>query len=343
MDQQSNLANEFSKLNSPNTLKLINKNTRIILKMLVICFFSFVTYGQTGKVQANGITIAYESFGSTKNETILLVSGTNAQLTMWPIEFCEKLVENGFRVIRFDNRDIGHSTKFDNAGLPDWAAISKALQEKSESPLPYSLDDMADDAVALLDALGINKAHIIGASMGGMIAQRIAYNHPQHTLSLASIMAGGGNVTFPLVAKPDIMSKIPPPSVASDTTAYIEREVQSQKILSGTRHKPNTQYLLNRIKADVERSYYPDGILRQSAASLAGFYAGRQEKLKTIKVRSVIIHGDEDPLVAIDAGKDVAANIPISKFEIIEGMGHCISAPFYDSLINIIVENIKMK
>jgi pimeloyl-ACP methyl ester carboxylesterase len=130
-------------------------------------------------VQANGITIAYESFGSKDSETILLIAGTNAQLSMWPVEFCNKLVKRGYRVICYDNRDIGLSTKFDKAGMPDWAAITKALQANKTPPLPYTLDEMATDAAALLNALGIKKAHIVGASMGGMIAQWVAYNYPE--------------------------------------------------------------------------------------------------------------------------------------------------------------------
>lgn len=313
------------------------------LSLSVFCFAAIQQegIGQTRKVKANGIDIAYESFGPEGKETMLLISGTNRQLTMWPMEFCEKLVNRGYRVIRFDNRDVGLSTKFDKAGMPDWASISKALQEKSAPPLAYSLDDMADDAVALLKALGIEKAHIVGASMGGMIAQRVAYNHPEHTLSLTSIMAGGGNATFPLVARPDIVGKIPPPGNASDTAAYIERELQSEIILSGNTYRPDKVELLERVNADVARSYYPDGLMRQGAASLAGFYAGRQEHLKTIKVNAVIIHGDEDPLVPLEAGKDVATNISGSEFRIIKGMGHGMPEPFYDLIVDIIVRNAR--
>ncbi|RYZ33806.1 MAG: alpha/beta fold hydrolase, partial [Sphingobacteriales bacterium] len=126
---------------------------------------------QSGIAPVNGISIAYQVYGSKNKETFLLISGTNAQLTMWPKKFCEKLVSHGYRVIVFDNRDIGLSTKFDQAGLPDWNAITKALELGEKPPLAYSLDDMAKDAVVLLDVLGVKQAHIVGASMGGMIAQ----------------------------------------------------------------------------------------------------------------------------------------------------------------------------
>jgi pimeloyl-ACP methyl ester carboxylesterase len=311
----------------------------ILLSPFLVVFFSSVLYAQSGTVKANGITIAYESFGQKNKQTILLIAGTNAQLTMWPVEFCKMLEDHGYRIIRFDNRDVGLSTKFDTSGLPDWAAISKAIQEKTKPPLPYTLDDMADDVVALLDALGIKKAHIVGVSMGGMIAQRVAYNHPEHTLSLASISAGGGAGTFPLIAKPDIVGKIPQPGNPNDTAAYIQREIQARTILAGTVFPPDKEKLGEEVKTDVARSYYPNGLLRQGAVSMVGFFEGRQVQLKTIKVPTVIIHGSEDPLVIIDAGKDVAANIPGADFEIIKGMGHYLSEPILKPLADLIVKN----
>ncbi|MCF8470741.1 MAG: alpha/beta fold hydrolase, partial [Parvibaculum sp.] len=145
------------------------------------------------QIKANGITLEYESFGPEDRETVLLIMGLGAQLTMWPVELCDELVARGYRVIRFDNRDVGLSTKFDEAGMPDMTEIFGALMAGKPATSPYSLDDMAADAVGLLDALGIGKAHIAGASMGGMIAQLVATNHPERTLSLVSIMSTTGN------------------------------------------------------------------------------------------------------------------------------------------------------
>ncbi|MEO6286856.1 MAG: alpha/beta hydrolase [Dyadobacter sp.] len=314
---------------------------RSFIYILFLVGLPVIVSAQSGKVQANGIQIAYESLGSANKETVLLISGTNAQLSMWPASFCNHLVKNGYRVIRFDHRDIGLSTKFEKAGAPDWAAIAKAIQENTTPPLPYTLDDMADDAVGLLDALGIKKAHIVGASMGGMIAQRVAYNHPEHTLSLASIMAGGGDKKFPLVAKPDAISKIPPPGDPKDTAAYINREVKSMTILAGSVFVPDQKKLLKYVKNDVYRSYYPDGLVRQGAASLVGFYSGRQQQLKTIKVPVVVIHGSEDPLVVPEAGKDVASYIPRAHFELIKGMGHDLPEPAMKTIVNLIIKNAR--
>jgi pimeloyl-ACP methyl ester carboxylesterase len=169
-----------------------------------------------GQVKANGITIAYESFGPEDRETVLLIMGAGAQLTMWHVELCEELVRRGYRVIRYDNRDVGLSTKFDSAGMPDFAAVVAAAQAGKPAPLAYTLYDMAKDAIGLLDALGIRKAHIAGPSMGGMIGQIIAADYPDRVLSLTSIMASSGKPGLPLFAKPDVVAKIPPPAREGD-------------------------------------------------------------------------------------------------------------------------------
>mgnify|MGYP005855010957 CR=1 FL=1 len=142
-----------------------------------------------GHVQANGITIAYESYGAGDRETVLLIMGINAQLTAWPIELIEALVRRGYRVLVYDHRDVGLSTYLDDAGMPDWEGIAAAKAEGRPAPVAYTLVDMAQDAVCLLDALGIGAAHVVGASMGGYIAQLIAADHPEHALSLTSIMS----------------------------------------------------------------------------------------------------------------------------------------------------------
>ncbi|WP_020598829.1 alpha/beta fold hydrolase [Spirosoma panaciterrae] len=296
---------------------------------------------EKGQVNVGNVTIAYESQGSYKAPVILLIAGTNMQLTGWPAGFCQQLVSRGYRVIRLDNRDVGLSSKFDQAGLPDWAAIGKALAEQKTPPLPYTLDDMAADAVGLLDALDIKKAHIVGVSMGGMIAQRVAYTYPEHTLSLTSIMAGGGKPTFPLVAKPELAGQIPPPGAASDTAAYIKREVQSMKILAGPVYPLTELQAQSRVQQAVQRAYYPEGLHRQGAASLVGFLSGRQEQLKTIKVPTLVIHGSEDPIVVVEAGRDVAASVPGAVFQLINGMGHDLPETLTSQLASLIIDNAR--
>jgi pimeloyl-ACP methyl ester carboxylesterase len=311
---------------------------------ITLLFFTLIystSFSQIRYVKIKDLTLAYESFASVKNHTILLISGTNSQMTMWSTDFCKKLSKKGFRVIRFDNRDVGLSTKLDKLGLPDWAAIGKALQEQKTPPLPYSLDDMADDAIGLLDSLGIHKAHIVGISMGAMIAQRVAYNHPEYTLSLTSIAAGGGSPTFPLLANMEAVSKIPPLGSPTDTLAYIKREIISRNTLAGNVYLYNQALLEKEIRRDVNRAFYLDGFHRQGAAALTAFYAGRQNQLKSIKVPSLIIHGSLDPMVVIDAGKDVANNIPGANFILIEGMGHALPTQLNNKIISLIVTNAR--
>lgn len=296
-------------------------------------------FAQAGKVKANGIELAYERFGAPKKPVVLLIGGTASQMTLYPEAFCKKLAAQGFRVIRFDNRDAGLSTRMDKLGAPDWAAITKALGEQKAPPLPYSADDMADDAAGLLDALGIMKAHIVGVSQGGLIAQRIAYRHPEHVLSLASIMAGGGDDTFPLVAKPEVLGKIPQPGAETDTAGFIRREIMTRMLLAGDTYPRDSVSVRADVLADVQRAYYPAGAARQSAAALAGFYAGRAKALETIKVPTVVIHGSADPLVVVDAGKNVAQHIPGADFQLVEGMGHDLPVKLYDKLVGIIARN----
>ena len=294
---------------------------------------------QAGLVNANGLTLAYERFGSPKNAAILLIAGTNSQLTMWPSALCEELARRGYQVIRFDNRDVGLSTKFVQAGLPDWAAIGQALQAHQPPPLPYTLDDMATDAAGLLAALGIAKAHVVGASMGGMIAQRMAYNHPERVLTLTSIMAGGGRAGFPLVGNPAALAGIPAPGPPADTAAYVRREAKSLVALSGAAYPLDSLRAQIMAKEAVRRSYTPDGLSRQGAASLAGFYAGRERQLQTIHVPTLVIHGSADPLVTPAAGRDVASNVPQARFVLIEGMGHGITPALTTQLADLILSN----
>src|SRR5262245_19236288 len=275
-----------------------------------------------GKVKANGITIAYESFGAEDREAVLLIMGAGAQLTAWHVELCEELVKRGYRVIRYDNRDIGLSTHFDAAGMPDFAAVVLAAQAGKPAPLPYTLYDLAKDAVGLLDALAIKKAHIAGPSMGGMIAQIIAAEHPDRVLSLTSIMASSGKPGVPLFAKPEVLGKIPPPGPEGDKKAYIDRQIKLLEQIGSQRAPIDEMVLRQWVTRDVERSYHPAGEARHAAASLFAVYEDRRAKLKTIKAPTVVVQGDDDPLVPLEACRDVAESIPGAEFRLLRGMGH---------------------
>jgi pimeloyl-ACP methyl ester carboxylesterase len=289
-----------------------------------------------GKVKANGVTLAYESYGPLERETVLMIMGNGAQLTAWPVELCEELVGRGYRVVIYDNRDVGLSTKFDSWGLPDLKAVIDARMAGKPPPLPYTLDDMAKDAVGLLDALGIPKAHIVGVSMGGMIAQLVAADHPGHTLSLTSIMSTSGNPAIPLVANPEVMKKVPPPAREGDTEAIVANAVKMIQLLAGPDYPPDEKRIREMVVRTMKRSADRAGMARHNAAAAVGFYDDRRAKLKTIKAPAVVVHGSKDPLMAVEGGKDTAANIAGAELRIIPGMGHDLPIPLVKEIANAI-------
>lgn len=274
---------------------------------------------QTEHVQVNGVNITYESMGEDDRETILLISGLGAQFTMWPDELCNELVRRGYRVIRFDNRDTGLSTHLDSLGSPDWEAIGKAANSGDSIPLPYSLKDMAEDAVGLLNALSIKQTHIAGASMGGAIAQLIAIHHPHRVLSLTSIFSDTGNPEMPGPTE-EVMSMPPAPPVGSDMEKIIEREIAVRKIIESPGYPTKKKLLRKWVRRDVERSYNPVAVERQSAAIM--FAGDRRSKLQKLRLPTVVLHGDADILVPMENGEDTAENIPDAELCIIEGLGH---------------------
>lgn len=292
---------------------------------------------QTGQVRANGINIAYESYGAAGSEAILLIAGTGMQLIDWPPEMCDALVKRGYRVIVYDNRDSGLSTKFEAAGKPDFAAVMLAAAEGKSAPLPYTLYDMAKDAVSLLDALKIKQAHIVGGSMGGMIAQIVATNYPERTLSLTSMMATDGKPGLPIIAKPERFAGVPPPGPAVDKQAYIERLVKAWQALGSPAYPTQESVLRKRITRAVLRSYCPACEERQGAASLYTGLEDRRQKLKNITVPTMVIHGAEDPIVPVEAGRDVAANIHGAELRIIPGMGHDLPLALIKNIADAIV------
>ncbi len=286
------------------------------------------------QVQANGISIEYESFGPEDRETVLLIMGLGGQLTVWQEELCHELVERGYRAIRFDNRDVGLSTKFDEAGMPDMAAIFGALMTGARPNAPYSLDDMAADAVGLLDALEIERAHIAGASMGGMIAQLVAANHPDRALSLTSIMSTTGNPALPQ-AKPEAMEVLMAPAApADDLEAIVARGMKAWTTIGSPGYRTDEKTLREWVLRDARRSFYPVGTARQMAAIVAN--GDRREKLKNIAVPAVVLHGADDPLVPVEGGKDTAASIPGAELRIVPGMGH----DFPTSLVQVFADAI---
>jgi pimeloyl-ACP methyl ester carboxylesterase len=284
------------------------------------------------KAAANGIELEYEAFGDEAAEPLLLIMGLGGQLTRWPTVFVDKLAAQGLRVIRYDNRDVGLSTKLDGAGPPDFPAMFKALSEGRRPDVPYLLDDMAADAVGLLDALGIRRAHIVGASLGGMIAQLVAADYPERTLSLTSIMSTTGNRALP-PASPAAMAVLndrgPDPLV--DFEGYLDHAVKGAFVVGSPGYPADPEEIRLRIRNDFNRAYAPAGFQRQYAAAAAS--PDRRPKLATIKAPSVVIHGAADPLVPLAGGQDTAANIPGAELKVIDGMGHDIPPALFDTII----------
>lgn len=236
-----------------------------------------------GTVQANGVTLAYESFGPAHGETVLLIAGTGMQLTGWPDELVEALAARGYRVVRYDNRDVGLSSTFDEAGWPDYEALFTALFTGQPLPLPYTIDDMVGDAVGLLDALGIGQAHVVGASMGGTIAQLLAADHPERVLSLTSISADSGDPVLPAVADEEALAVIPPLEPGMSKEAYVERQVISFQVIGSPRYPVPEETRRLWVQRDVERAFSPAGEARQSAAVLMAHFIDRTPRLAAIQ------------------------------------------------------------
>jgi pimeloyl-ACP methyl ester carboxylesterase len=286
-------------------------------------------------IAANGISIEYETFGDPASPPMLLVMGLGAQMTLWPVEFCEALAARGFYVVRYDNRDIGLSTKFDAAGMPDMPALMMKLMTGQKPETAYTLDDMAADGVGLLDALGIGRAHIVGASMGGMIVQMIAANYPERTLSMTSIMSTTGNPSVP-PAKPEAMAVLTNRPQTADADTIVEYSVKAARIIGSPAYPAAEERLRTRARADFERSFSPLGAARQMAAILAS--GDRRAKLAKISTPTLVIHGDMDPLVPIEGGRDTADCIPGAELLVIPGMGHDLPLALVETIADAIAK-----
>lgn len=286
--------------------------------------------------KANGIDICYETFGDAANPSILLISMYSTQMLVWPESLCLGLASRGFHVIRFDNRDVGLSTKFEEAGLPDLMQIVSVPVHERKALVPYLLDDMAGDAVGLLDALGVQAAHIVGASMGGMIAQIVAGENPGRALSLTSIMS------TPDVAKspplPEAMAVMGGPPAAG-VEGKIQTFMAGWRAIGSEMFGPSDEELRAFAIRCIERSDYPQGPARQIAAIQAS--PGREDLLATLDIPALVIHGTEDPLIPMIGGELTAKAIPGAEFIAIEGMGHELFSPSAVILEKMIGEHIE--
>ena len=287
--------------------------------------------------KANGIELCYEIFGAPEAEPLVLIMGLGAQMILWDDEFCRDLAARGFRVIRFDNRDIGHSAKMTGGKPLRPMELLKLRIFKIAPEAPYKLWDMADDVVGLMDALGIKAAHIVGASMGGMIAQEIAMRHPDRILSLTSIMSTTGNPRLPQpTPEASAMLLAPPPKTKEE---FLDRFAKTWKLLRGGSFPLDEAKDSERAERIYARGLNPAGVGRQLRAILAS--GDRRERLRSVKTPTLVIHGTIDPLVRPEGGKDTAASIPGAKLLLIEGMGHAIPIPMWPTIIGAIADHAR--
>ena len=289
--------------------------------------------------KANGIDIAYEETGDRAGPPFLLIMGLGAQLTYWPEALHAGLARQGFRVIRFDNRDMGLSTKFEDAPPVDVTEAYMKRLRGEEFSAPYRLGDMARDAIGLMDWLKIDKAHIVGASMGGMIGQIIAAEYGPRVRSLTSIMSTSGDPSLPQ-GKPEavaVLTATPPPP--SDREANIVHGVKClQAIGSQTLPTPEAD-LRAKVAFAFDRSNYFGGVPRQLVAVIAE--GSRVERLQRIAAPTLVIHGTEDPLVPVEGGKDTAAHIRGAELMLVQGMGHDFPAPLIGKIVTAIAAHCR--
>jgi pimeloyl-ACP methyl ester carboxylesterase len=266
--------------------------------------------------RCNQIDLCYETFGERTHPTVLLIMGFGVQMLGWDAAFCNALAARGFYVVRFDNRDIGLSTQCSDGE-------------------PYTLEDMALDAVALLDALQVASAHIVGASMGGMIAQLMAIHHPTRVRSLTSIMSNTGapGVGWPRPEAFWVLTTRAP----TERAPFVDHMVQVIRAIESPAYRAEEDVVRTRIAAGYDRSYKPAGVARQARALMAA--SSREEALATLDVPTLVIHGEADALVQCDGGQATARVVPNARLLLVPGMGHDLPPALWPTYINAIVDN----
>ena len=282
------------------------------------------------RAAANGVEIAFEEFGDPDGVPLLLVMGLGMQMIAWDERFCGMLAERGYRVIRFDNRDVGHSTRFDSVPTPSRGAMISGTGRPA-----YLLTDMASDAVGLLDHLGIERAHVAGVSMGGMISQTIAIEHPQRVLSLASIMSSTGSrwLRWPKWKAMVTLMARPP----ADIEAYMRLAARTFDVIGSPGQRMDDESFRVLMEVSYRRCFCPDGIARQlHAINCSG---NRTRALRGLELPALVIHGAADPLIRPSAGRATARAIPAARLKILPGMGHDLAPAFWPEIVGALASN----
>jgi pimeloyl-ACP methyl ester carboxylesterase len=277
----------------------------------------------TGRAVNGACELHYDTFGDPGDPTLLLVNGLGSQCTNYHDAWCEMFASRGFQVVRFDNRDVGLSTSFADAPVDDKGAC-------------YRLSDMADDAFAVLDALGVERAHVMGLSMGGMIVQTMAIEHPERLLSMTSVMSTTGEPDY-MKSSPEAYALLtgPPPT---DRDSAIERYVAGMRTYGSTFDDDETRWRTDAARS-FDRSFTPDGTRRQFLA--IGASGSRAEGLRQVRVPTLVIHGSADTLVDPIGGRRTAELIPGARFELIEGMGHDYPPQLWERWVDLVTEHAK--
>ncbi len=282
------------------------------------------------QIHANGIQLEFDTFGDKTNTPLLLVMGLGAQMTAWDEDFCDLLASKGHYVIRYDNRDVGLSSRFDDAGLPDMEKLVMDRMAGKTPAIAYTLDDMANDGIGLMDALGIGQAHICGASLGGMVVQTMAINHPERVLSVTSIMSTTGNPELP-PATPEARAALTAPRVNSREAAA-ERSLEASKVIGSPGFPRDEARIVRKALESFDRAFYPDGVARQMAAAM--LHGDRRPGLNKLTIPALVIHGRDDPLIPLTGGLDTHQNIPNAGLLVIDGMGHDLPLGAWDQIVN---------
>ena len=290
------------------------------------------------QAHTNGINLEYETFGDPKNPAILLIMGLGAQLILWPEEFCETLARAGHYVIRFDNRDVGLSSKVVHRQRP--RLMHAAVKSLLGFPLkvPYTLDDMARDTAGLMDALQLGDAHVVGASMGGMIAQILAAKHPERVRSLVLLMTTSGNPRLPAPSLKLRLRLVKRPS-SKDRESLIRHSMETWRLIGSPHFPPHEGVLRAKVERSFDRGAYPRGMAHQTLAIIAS--GSRVPLLKRISAPTLVIHGEKDPLIPVAAAHDLVRHIPGAGIEIIEGMGHDLPPELLPKLAEMILRQVR--
>lgn len=281
------------------------------------------------------VTIHYETFGDSGDPALLMVNGLGSQSIAYRSEWCERFAAQGFHTIRFDNRDVGLSTHFGDV-RPDVAGVGASLAEGRRPEVPYLLADMALDAVAVLDALGVDRAHAMGLSMGGMIVQQLAIDHPHRLRSITSVMSTTGDPDVGQASREARALLFGPP--ASDREGAIARSIQGLHTWGSPGHQDDER-TAGIVGEAFDRCFDPAGQARQLMAIMAS--PSRTEALRQVRVPALVLHGDQDRLVDISGGRRTAESIPGARFEVLEGMGHDYPPAFWDRWVQLVSDHAR--